>query len=86
MEQKEKFAIERAREYGIDISLLESNLKKTVTGRLENLQAMVERVEKMKVTGRKLFSESTAATLRRKRAQRAILDAQIRATKCRRDK
>lgn len=36
--QKNKSAIEQAREYGIDISLLEENLKKTPTERLLHLQ------------------------------------------------
>lgn len=37
-----KSAIERAREYGIDITLLEANLQRTMSERLDGLTAMAE--------------------------------------------
>ena len=37
-----KTAVERAREFGIDISLIEENLKRTPTERLEAMISMLE--------------------------------------------
>ncbi len=42
MSEREKSAIERAKEYGIDITLLESSLKLTVDQRLLRLQDAVD--------------------------------------------
>ena len=52
-----KSAIERAREYGIDISLLESSLKLTVEQRLQRLQDWVEFYEGIKDARRKLYPD-----------------------------
>jgi hypothetical protein len=42
MNEHEKSAVERAQEYGIDITLLESSLKLTVDQRLQRLQDAVD--------------------------------------------
>ncbi|MGH2569364.1 MAG: hypothetical protein ACRDGA_13585 [Bacteroidota bacterium] len=42
MSEQIKSAVERAKEYGIDVTLLESNLRKTPTELLEGLIAMME--------------------------------------------
>ena len=42
MSEREKSAIDRAKEYGIDITLLESNLRRTPTERLEGLISMMD--------------------------------------------
>ena len=42
MSEREKSAIDRAKEYGIDITLLESNLRRTQTERLEGLISMMD--------------------------------------------
>ncbi len=47
MEEEKKSAIERAREYGIDISLLESSLKLTIEQRIQRLEDWVEFSEKI---------------------------------------
>ncbi len=52
-----KSAIERAREYGIDISLLESSLKLTIEQRIKRLQDWVEFHEAIKDARRKLYPE-----------------------------
>ncbi|MBI5473165.1 MAG: hypothetical protein HY961_12550 [Ignavibacteriae bacterium] len=57
MEENEKSAIDRAREYGIDISLLESSLKLTVEERLQRLQEWNEFYEEIKVARRKLYPQ-----------------------------
>ncbi|MBI4499800.1 MAG: hypothetical protein HY700_01440 [Gemmatimonadetes bacterium] len=44
-------AIARAREYGVDISLLEENLKRTPEERLRNLEEAVEFLKNVRVTG-----------------------------------
>ena len=41
-EEPYKTAVDRAREYGIDISLIEENLKRTPTERLEAMISMLE--------------------------------------------
>jgi hypothetical protein len=46
--EENKSAVQRAIEYGIDISLLENNLRLSTTERLEKLQGMMELVEEMK--------------------------------------
>ena len=45
MSEQEESAIERAKEHGIDVSLLESNLRRTPTERLDTLIAMMELYE-----------------------------------------
>lgn len=40
-----KSAVERAKEFGIDITLVEENLKRTPTERVEALLSMLEFVE-----------------------------------------
>ncbi|MBS4028903.1 MAG: hypothetical protein KGZ58_09715 [Ignavibacteriales bacterium] len=45
---EKKSAIQRAIEYGIDITLIESNMRLTPTQRLEKLQGMMELIEEMK--------------------------------------
>ena len=57
MEKQTTSAIERAREYGIDISLLESSLKLTVEQRLRRLQDWVEFAEKLTYARRKLYPQ-----------------------------
>ncbi|MBI4548881.1 MAG: hypothetical protein HY707_12935 [Ignavibacteriae bacterium] len=44
-EEKQKSAVERAKEFGIDISLVEENLKRTPTERVEAMLSMLELVE-----------------------------------------
>ncbi len=43
-----KNAVEEAREYGIDISLLVANLKRTPTERIQRLQEWLELFEELK--------------------------------------
>jgi pheromone shutdown protein TraB len=57
MEEKEKSAIERAREYGIDISLLESSLRLTIEQRIKRLQDWIEFHEGIKDARRRLYPE-----------------------------
>ncbi len=64
MEEKEKSAVDRAREYGIDISLLEANLQRTMSERLDGLTAMAA-----------LFEE--AGNFRRKHYGNLIVSDQI---------
>jgi hypothetical protein len=47
-EKNDKSAIERAREFGIDISLLEENLKRTPTERLLSLQETMKFFEEVR--------------------------------------
>ena len=49
-EELYKTAVERAREFGIDISLLEENLKRTPTERLEAMVSMLEFVEEARAS------------------------------------
>lgn len=61
---KKQSAIERAREYGIDITLIESNLRLTPTERLQELQEWMENLEEFdrarsKFTKRVSPSDST---------------------------
>ncbi len=57
MSEQTKSAIERAKEYGIDVTLLESNLRKTMTQRLEGLMAMMELYEEAQRMFRKRYGE-----------------------------
>jgi hypothetical protein len=59
MSEQPKSAIERAKEYGIDVTLLESNLRKTPTERLETLIAMME----LYVEGQHLRSKQFGAAI-----------------------
>ena len=49
-EEPYKTAIERAQEFGIDISLLEENLKRTPTERIEAMISVLEFVEAARVS------------------------------------
>ncbi len=49
-EEPYKTAVERAREYGIDISLLEMNLKRTPTERIEAMISVLEFVEEARAS------------------------------------
>lgn len=57
MEGKTKSAIERAREYGIDISLLESSREMSVEQRLRRLQDWMEFSTIIAEARRKLYPE-----------------------------
>lgn len=57
MNEQTKSAIERAKQYGIDVTLLESNLRKTLTERLEGLIAMMELYEEGQRIRRKQYGE-----------------------------
>ncbi len=57
MNEENKSAIERAREYGIDISLLESSLNLTVEQRLRRLQDWLEFSKKIDFARRKLYPQ-----------------------------
>ncbi|MBI3004661.1 MAG: hypothetical protein HYY49_04510 [Ignavibacteriales bacterium] len=54
---KQSSAIERAREYGIDISLLESSLRMTVEQRLRRLQDWVKFAEEVKKARNQLYPD-----------------------------
>lgn len=58
MSEEKMSAIERAKQYGIDVTLLESNLRKTFTERLEGLVAMMELYEEGQRMHRKQYGES----------------------------
>ncbi len=57
MEKQMTSAIERAREYGIDISLLESSLNLTVEQRLRRLQDWQEFSQKIDSARRAIYPE-----------------------------
>ncbi|MEW6006856.1 MAG: hypothetical protein AB1595_01705 [bacterium] len=48
MNTKHKDAIERAKEYGLDLTLLYENLKRTPTERIENFVRWLELVDELK--------------------------------------
>ena len=49
-EESYKSAVERAREFGIDISLIEENLKRTPSERLESMISMLEFTDEARVS------------------------------------
>ncbi len=57
MSEREKSAIERAKEYGIDITLLESSLRLTIDQRLQRLQDWVVFAEELKKARKTLYPE-----------------------------
>ena len=59
MSEQEKSAIERAREYGIDIALLESSLRLTIDQRLQRLQDWVVFEEELKKARKTLYPTLT---------------------------
>jgi pheromone shutdown protein TraB len=57
MSDREKSAIERAKEYGIDVTLLESSLKLTVDQRIRRLQQWIIFQEEIKKVRTQLYPE-----------------------------
>jgi len=53
--EENKSAVQRAIEYGIDISLIVENMRGTPTQRLEKLQNMMEFIEEMKKNRERLY-------------------------------
>ena len=59
MTVKELSAIERAKEYGIDITLLESSLRMTIDQRLQRLQEWAMFTEEVNKARKQLYPDST---------------------------
>ncbi len=60
MSEQTKSAIERAKEYGIDVTLLESSLKLTVDQRVQRLQEWVLFQEEIRRAREKLYGKEIA--------------------------
>lgn len=60
MKHAESPALKRAEEYGIDITLLIENLRRSPTERLRQHQAMLEFVEELRRAGQKTREDTPA--------------------------
>ena len=58
--RKRKSAVERAIEYGVDVSLLRQNLRMTPTQRLENFQRWLAFAEEVRRAGEKMRMQNGA--------------------------
>ncbi len=69
MSEQPKSAIERAKEYGIDVTLLESSLRLTVDQRIRRLQDWIIFQEEIKKVRKQLYPDQSEHDASRKVAE-----------------